>query len=394
MKNIRKSPPFINSLFFMMLVLLITSCGTSSEPQQETLEASNEQPADRVSFTSEQLEVAGIVLGKAEMRPVSGAIYANGMLDIPPQSLASVSVPIAGYVKSTELLEGSKVNKGQVIATLDGPEYIQLQQDYLDTKSNADYLQLEYERQQELARENVNAAKILQKAESDYKRARAKLRSIGEKLKMLDINPVTLNDGNLSNTIRLRSPISGYVTEVNVSIGKNVSPSDVLFEIVDTEHLHAEITVYEKDISNIEEGQRILFTLVNEAKEREAEVYLIGREISDDRTVRIHGHLKEKNPKLLPGMYLKAKIYVDDREALTLPEAAVIDFEGQSYTFVVSGENNENGNTSFQMVPIEQGISTDGFTEITLSEGRNIQNEAFVLEGAYDLLSKMQNSDE
>lgn len=293
----------------MMLVLFTVSCGSSTpESEQETPEASNEQPDNRVALTSQQFEVAGIELGKAEMRPVSGAVYANGMLDIPPQNLATVSVPIAGYVKFTELLEGSKVNKGQVIATLEGPEYIQLQQDYLDTKSNADYLQLEYERQQELARENVNAAKVLQKAESDYNRARAKLRSIGEKLKMLNINPATLNDGNLSGTISLRSPISGYITKVNVSIGKSVTPSDVLFEIVDTEHLHAEITVYEKDITNIEEGQKILFTLANETKEREAEVYLVGREISADRTVRIHGHLKEPDPKLLPGMYLKAKI--------------------------------------------------------------------------------------
>jgi len=194
------------------------------------------------------------------------------------------------------------------------------------------------------------------------------------------------------------SPINGYVTEVNVNIGKFVNPTDVLFEIVDTEHLHAELTVFEKDVPKLKIGQKVRFTLANETKERTAIVYLIGREISTDRTIRIHCHIDKEDKDLLAGMYLKAIVETSGALVAALPDEAIVDFQGKKYIFVpTSGEHAEGKNEEierkhFAMTEIQVGYSEDGYTEILPSDGLDVNTEV-VVKGAYSILSKMKNSE-
>ncbi len=178
--------------------------------------------------------------GKVEQRNVSGVIKANGMLDIPPQNLVTISAPLGGFIKSTELLQGMRVRKGQIVAILEHPDYIQLQEDYFVNKSQLDFLLIEYQRQQELAKENVNALKTLQQSRSNYFGTKAKVEGLQAKLKLINIDATELEKGKIKSTINLYSPIAGFVTQVNVNIGMYVNPTDVMFRIIDTEHLHAE----------------------------------------------------------------------------------------------------------------------------------------------------------
>lgn len=186
---------------------------------------------------------------------------------------------------------------------LQNADYIQLQQDYVDNKSQLEFLEAEYKRQQELAKENVNSQKILLQSKTQYQSMLAKVSGLKSKLSLLGISSTQIESGNFQSTISLTAPISGYVTQVNVNIGMFVNPTDVMFKIVDTEHLHAELTVFEKDVPKLKIGQKVRFTLANETVERIATVYLIGREIGEDRTVRIHCHLDKEDGELLPGMY-------------------------------------------------------------------------------------------
>ena len=248
------------SLFFIGIIL--TSCGSKTEEvtQNEQLETEN----NTIEFTSQQYKVADVTIGTIEMKALSGAIKVNGMLDVPPQNLVSVSVPMGGFLKSTELLQGMKVTKGQVIAIIQNAEYIQFQQDYLDNKSQLEFLEAEYKRQDELSKENVNSQKTLLLAKTQYQSMLAKVSGLKAKLNLLGINTNQIESGNFQNTITLTAPIGGYVTQVNVNIGMYVTPTDVMFKIVDTEHLHAELTVFEKDITKIKEGQKVRFTLAND----------------------------------------------------------------------------------------------------------------------------------
>ena len=386
MKSIHK---ILNLVVF---AFILQSCSQTPDKKEDVIVKEAEH-GNETSLTPEQYKTAQIVTGNIEMKELSGTIKVNGMLDLPPQSLVSISTPFEGMVKSTEMLQGMKVKKGQAVVVLQHPDFVQIQQDYLDYKSSLAYLKLEYERQQELAKENVNAKKTVQKAKSEYQSMQARVQGLKVKLNLMNVNIPNLEKGNIKSTLTLYSPINGYVTEVNTNIGATASPSDILFEIADTEHLHAELTIFEKDVPKLKIGQKVRFTLANETKERMATVYLIGREISKERTVNIHCHLDQEDGQLLPGMYLQALVESGSRKVAALPEKAIVEFEGSKYVFI-EGKKKDKELRHFEMIEIIAGVTELGFTQVSATSNIDLSKERIVLNGAYDLLSKIKNSEE
>jgi cobalt-zinc-cadmium efflux system membrane fusion protein len=377
--------------------MLVLSCGGNDKaPEKITKEDSTRHEEElEVELTPEQAITAGVTTGPVEYRTLSGTIKVNGNLDVPPQQMVSISAPMGGFLKYSEMLQGQHVTKGQLIATLQDPSYIQLQQDYLDAISQQEYLEAEYKRQEELAAENINARKTLQQAKANYLSMQAKAAGLKAKLKLVNINPAQLEKGEIQSTINLYAPISGYVTEVNVNLGKYVNPTDVMFEIVDTEHLHAELTVFEKDVPSLKSGQKVRFILGNETTERMATVYLIGREISAERTVRVHCHLDKEDKNLLPGMYLTAFVETKNMRLPAVPEQAVVNYEGTDYIFIV--DNNAHGNKEagnhYKAIPVKTGIKELGYVELVLPREFDITHIQVITKGAYDLLGKMKNNE-
>lgn len=376
------------SVIMITVVAVLASCKGSTKEQAPAKEETHaENTPDTVELTSAQSQTIGLQLGKLTPRQISGAVKVNGLLDVPPQQLVSIAVPMGGFIKNTALLQGMPVKKGQVIATLENMDYIQLQQDYLDQKSQLEYAKVEHERQQELSRENVNALKTLQQAKATHQSLSVRVNALKEKLKLLNINLPALENGTIQPAISIYAPISGYVTQVNVNIGQFVNPQDVLFRIVNTAHLHAELTVFEKDVPRLKEGQKVRFTLANETTERTATVHLIGREISEERTIRVHCHLDQEDLQLLPGTYLQAMIETGAMPVKALPDDAIVSFDNRHYIFAQSGPSR------FAMVPVQKGNSEMGYTEVT-PQGELDINTPVVVKGAYDLLAKLKNSEE
>lgn len=372
------------------MALFIAGCGSGEKP----VAAEEHRVAENsVELTAGQYKTVDIQMGSVEMKSLSGTIRVNGMLDVPPQNLVSISSPFGGTLKNTELLQGMKVRKGQVVAMIQNPEFIDVQQDYLDFKSQLEYLKLEYERQEELAAGNANAKKTVQKAKSEYESMRARVNGLKARLQLMNIAVSSLEKGHIQNSAPLHSPINGYVTQVNTNIGAYVTPSDVLFKIADTDHLHAELTIFEKDVPKVKVGQKVRFTLANEDKERTATVYLIGREVGSDRTVNVHCHLDKEDRELLPGMYLKALIESGSTKVSALPNSAIVNFEGASYIFV-EGKANHTGEHLFEMMEVKTGVSELGYTEVILPSNRNWKTAKIVVNGAYDVLSKLKNGEE
>ncbi len=384
---------------------IFAACGSRGGEPTEVATTPEEATAnDVVELTSAQYKNAGIELSKVALKQISGTFKANGMLDVPPQQKVSISVPMGGFLRKTDLLEGKYVKKGELIAVIENPDFIQMQQDYLDAKSQLEYAKADYERQQELAKENVNAQKTLQQSKAIYYSLVAKMNGLREKIKVSGLSITAVEEGNIRSSVNIYAPISGYVTEVNANIGKYVTNTDVLFEIVDTKHLHAELTVFEKDVPRLKIGQTVRFTLANETKERTAKVYLIGREISADRTVRIHCHIDDEDNQLLPGMFLKALVESGANNVPALPNEAIIDYQGEKYIFIVPHDVQEKspvvkdtsaiGDNHFTMMPVQIGNSELGYTEVLFPETFDVANTQVVIKGAYALLSKMKNSEE
>lgn len=369
---------------FLLMALAIMSCKSNPAEVPDTEAAAVKE----ITLTPEQLKTVGIQTGTLQTLEMGGSIRCNGMVDAPPQNLVSVSVPIGGIVRNTEMLQGMRIHKGDVLAVLEHPDYIKLQQDYLEQHAALTLAESEYSRQQELSAGNINARRDLERAEAAVLTARARTSAGAAQLQLLGLSPESIRANGIAKSIRVTAPISGYVTKVNVNVGKFAAPNDVLFELVDTEHLHVELTVYETDLPRVREGQTIRVLIQGQDDSvRTAKVYLIGREIHTDRTVRIHGHLDKEDPHLLPGMFVKAEIETGTHTTKALPDAAVVSYSGKSYVFVA-----ESGNR-FVPVDVTTGLHSNGFTEVRLPEGVGADAK-FVTTGSYALLGVMFNAEE
>jgi len=366
--------------------LVVFACSAPS--QKEASSAAMEKKSNEVVLSDEQFKSIKIQLGSVESRSLSASIKANGMLDVPPQNLVSISAPLGGFVKSTELLQGMHIKKGQVVVVLEHPDYIQLQQDYLDNKNQLEFLEQEYSRQLDLSKENVNALKALQHSKSSYLSTKAKVEGLKAKLKLVNINPTDIESGEIKNSVNVVSPISGFVSQVNVNIGMHVNPTDIMFRIVDTDHVHAEAQVFEKDIPKLKVGQLAHILLSNEIKERSAKVFLIGKEITPERTVRVHCHLEGEDANLIPGTYFSAIIETGLNSVSALPADAIVNFEAKHFVFIEKDAVAHR----YELLEIKTGASDGGYMEID-SQLNDFKNK-IVVRGGFELLNTLKNVEE
>ncbi|MCU0357105.1 MAG: efflux RND transporter periplasmic adaptor subunit [Cyclobacteriaceae bacterium] len=366
--------------------LMLTACSTKESAPAGAIDISENPHVDEIVITKAQFEAAGMKLGLLEQQTFDKHIKANGYIDVPPERKASVSVKFGGFVKTLSILPGDKVKLGAVLFTLENPEYLQLQQDYLETRALLTYLQSDYERQKALASENIASQKNYLKAESDYLVAKARLEGLREKLRMISINMERLDKGNIEPVVNLYSPINGFISKVNITRGVFVAPADVAVEIVDTDHMHTELLVFEKDVADIRKGQKINFQVTGSLVKHTGEVYLVGRTIeSDTRTVNIHGHIHEEESisDLLPGMYVEATIDVASVQRPVLPAEAVVSIDNVQYALVLLRETPDE--YRFKRLEVTTGQFNNQWIEIV--NASSIQPDTkFLVKGAFNLV--------
>lgn len=373
-----------NLLKLISISMMIFACGSKTEETNTNKESAE----NSVTLTDVQAKSAALTFRKLELKTISSSIKVNGKIDVPPQNLVSVSVPMGGFLKSTKLLPGMHLSKGEVIATLEDQQYIQLQEDYLTTKSKLELAELEYNRQKDLNQSKASSDKLFQQARASFQSLKISQSALSEKLRLININPKTLNENNITKSIQLYSPFSGYVSKVNVNIGKYVNPSDVLFELVDPRDIHLNLNVFEKDLIQLAVGQKVVaFTNSRPDKKYDCNIILISKDIASDRTAEVHCHFDKYDKELLPGMYMNAEIDLKNSKSLAIPEESVVSFEGQNYLFVKTNKKN-----TFELREAEIGNTENGWTEVLNSE--IFENQQIVLNGSYGLLMALKNKSE
>ena len=370
------------------LTLLVVALGCAS-PQKEKAPMQAETVVTEVQLSKEQIANAGIEIGKPVLSDVSNTLKVNGVVDVPPQNIVSVSFPMGGYLRSTKLLPGMHVNRGEVIGIIEDQSLVQLQQDYLVTKSRLQYLAKDYDRQKMLQENKVNAEKQFQQVSSDYQSAQVMLKGFAEKLRLIGINPESLSDAKLSRSVAIRSPINGYVSKVNVNIGKYVNPTDVLFELINPADIHAALTVFEKDINKVRVGQKVSIRFVDDPERSyEGDVLIFTRNVDENRSGIVHCHFDKMPSNLMPGMFLNATIFLDNVKALTVPEDAVVRFGGKLYVFEAIGSDR------FNMLEVEVDSTASNNRLAIQNQQIPLENKTLVTKNAYAVLGKMKNTAE
>lgn len=370
-------------IYSLVVITLLMSCGA----KKNTVESEVATDESTITLTDVQLKNAGIVTGKIAQQQVSSILKVNGKIDVPPQNMISISVPLGGYLKTTKLLPGQHVSKGEVIAVMEDQQYIQLQQDYLTAKAKIGYLENEYQRQKDLNASKASSDKVFQLAEADYRTQKVLITALGEKLQLAGINPSKISETSITRSINIYSPINGFVSKVNVNIGKYVSPTEVLFELINPTDIHLALKIFEKDVDKLFIGQKLIaYTNNQPEKKHECEVLLIGKDLSADRNTDVHCHFEDYDKTLIPGTYMNAEIKVTNAKAYVLPSDAVVRFENKQYVF------NQIADKQFQMVEVQTGETNEGIIEI--KNGDALATKNIVQKGAYTLLMSLKNKTE
>ena len=371
--------------FFIVFVLLLAGC---SSKKQAITESKDPVAEDMVFMTDAQVRNAGIETGKATAQTINTTLKVNGMVDVPPQNIVSVSFPMGGYLRSTKLLPGMHVGRGDVIAVIEDQALIQLQQDYLVAVAKLVFLQQEFERQKLLNENKVNADKVYQQARADYSSQKVIVKGYSEKLKLVGINPATLSEENVSKSVTVHSPINGFVSKVNVNIGKYVTGTDILFELINPDDMHAALTIYEKDITRVKIGQQVQVSFVDDPSSvYNCKIILVTKNVDESRSALVHCHFETQPKNLLPGMFLNATITISHANVLTLPEDAIVRFENKQYVYELAGKN------EFRMIEVQTGVVENGRIEVS-SGVDALGGGTFVTRNAHAILSKMKNASE
>jgi len=372
----------ILKIAFLFFIIIMVSCKNSKteEIPVDIIKKDN----SLVEITSSQFENSKMELGKISKQLFTETIKTNGYIDVPPANRAKVSAIIGGYVKKSPLLVGDRVTKGQLLLTIENPDFIEIQQNYLEISEKLTYLKSEYNRQKILFDENITSKKNYLKAESDYKSSVALLNGLAEKLKMININPLNVKAGKITSMAPIYAPISGSVTAVYTNVGEFMNASDVLLEIINNEHKHLELIVFEKEILKIREKQLILFKIPESSSEKyKAKVYLVGKSIDKNRTVRVHGHLENEDVPFIVGMFVEAEIITNSIKKQALPIEAVLEKDGEYFVLVLKEKNNKT--YKFEKIKVEIGEKNEDWIEILDNSLENIQ---ILTKGAFLPLEK------
>lgn len=371
--------------YFFIISLFIASCSNQKNSSEEN---KTEAPENVVQLTDAEIKTAGIQIGKPTKGITSSFLKVNGLIDVPPQNIVSVSFPVGGYLLSTKLLPGMKISKGQVLAEMQDQSLIQMQQDFLVAKAKVNFLQKEYDRQKLLNATKTSSDKVFEQTESEFQTQKVLMNALREKLRMVHIEGSSLNENNIRRSVMIYSPISGYVSTVHVNIGKYVNPSDVLFELINPGDLHLAVKVFEKDIPYIQVGQKLKVNLVNSPEKTfDAQIALVSKNLDDDRSALVHCHFLNATDELLPGMFANAAIEIKNRQGIIVPEEAVVRWGDQNYIFI------QKVNLKFEMIPVEIGNPVNGNIDIK-SSALDLMRQTLIIKNAYAVLMKMENKSE
>lgn len=342
-----------------------------------------------VSLDQDQLKQANLKMATLENGTASIEVHLNGKIDVPPTAIASVSLPMGGYIQDINLIPGNFVKKGITIATIKDLQFVQLQEDYLTAKSKAVYLSQDMDRQKLLLQQDAVSKKAFQLLQSEFNTNAIALKGLAEKLQLINIDPTSLTLDKISSKVNLVAPISGYVTKVNINRGKYVAPTDILLELIDPNDVHAAITVFEKDITMFKEGMKGKVVLANEPNKVYAvAVMAASRSLDEDKSGLLHCHFINPPKNVAPGMFLTADFSIQNTTAIVVPIDAIQRFQGIDYIFI------QKSNNEFEAKQVSIGSINKTSAAILNPEAVEWIGKNVVVSNAYSLLGKLMNKTE
>lgn len=383
MKTFRSQ--FTPNLWMLLVVIFAFGCTSPESELSDTIQVEAEEDA-QITITKEQFEKMKMEWGNPVMQEFSEELTVQGMVKVPVESAFDVSAIYGGFVSDFKLLEGQAVRKGQVLFYLENPEFLILQQTFLEEKSQLNYLQADYERQKLLFGEQISAEKNYLKAEADYQSTLAKVESLRHQLRLINLDGEKLTPATIRSKVPVLAPITGYVAEIFAVTGAFLPASGKAISLFNKDHLHIELNVFEKHAVLIQTKQKITFNLPDHpSKSYPGEVLMVGQSINDARMINVHAELlgKSSSGLLVPGMYVQAKIALDPQEGWSVPTTAVVVSDEQSYV-LIQKSSDETG-FKLEKIKVQTGRISGDFIELMPDENLS-ETTKLLVKGGFNLL--------
>jgi len=375
---------------------IFTSCGEKKEPKSNEKntaekESTSASTPTEVMISQAQYEALDIQKGSLQSRVMNGYVEVNGELEVPPQSEASVTTVFGANITKILVIEGENVKKGQTLAYITHPDIIEIQSEFLNSYNDMELKEKEFERQEKLYKAGVGSGELYQRSEATLKSAKGRYNGLRSQVEILNLNPSTILNGNIQRNVPLVSPIEGAIQKVNIKTGQFVEAQTNLFEIVNTHHVHVDLRVFEKDVSKVKQGQTVKFTVESlPGTELTAEILSISKTFENDpKALHAHAEIENKPENLIPGMYVRGRILISDKEITALPEDAIVRDNGKYFIFTVEKEGND---WSFKPVEVRTGTQDAGWIQVDLLNPIS-ENAEITYNNAYYLMAEMQKGE-
>jgi len=376
-----------------MLIFALSACNQKPEAstEQEKSEMKSESGLTAVMLTAQQFNSLKMKVDTLTKHKFSSVVVANGQLEVLPQNEASVTTIIGANITSIEVYEGKKVNKGQVLAYLSHPDLLNLQTRYLNSWSQLQYVEKDYQRQKKLYEEQIVSGKDFQKIQSDFLSLTGEVKNLEAQLKLLKLDPEKIKQGDIVEQVPVISPINGFIEKVNVKTGQYAEPQMQMFEVINNDHIHADLMVFEKDIHKVKEGQNVTFSIESVPGETlSAKIFAVGKSFEQNpKAVHVHAEIENKNGLLISGMYITGRISTGEEYAYAVPEEAIVYEDGKQVIFIA-----EQDKDSWKFNPLEviTGQKENGIVEIQLLSPLK-KGTLVAMNNAYYLLSEMKKGE-
>ena len=356
----------INIAFILITLFTLSACNnnTSTANHQEAEEEHHHEEENTTTLTQTQIKTVDIRLGHIEQKALTATLKANGVLSVPADHQAKVSTIYTGIIQSVKVEIGTYVHKGQVIATISNPDFLQQQQRLLTVNSQIELAQQELDRQQILYEGNAGTGKNLQAATTQLRTLRTEKAALEEQIRLMGLNPKTLTNEGMQSTLAVVAPISGNISAVYTNNGAYVDASTPIVEIIDNSSLHLHLQVYERDLPYIKVGQQVHFNPTNNTSgEYDAQVYNIAASFENEsKSIIVHCHIEGDKQGLISGMNVTGVISLDKETAPAVPNDAIVEDSGKSYIFVIT--HTDDKETTFEKIEVAKGASESGYTAI------------------------------
>lgn len=362
------------SLAIITIGLFLGSC---QEKQNTEVKKSNLIEITKNQFKSENME-----LGEPTTKTFSENIKFNGIIEPKPKGKAMISLPFMGMISQIYFTVGQKVKQGQILFDISGTPFIDLQKEFAESSAILKRLESDYNRIKELFDENIGSQKEVIQAESSFKAEKAKYTALKLKIQKIGLDYKKIENGFFYNSFPIKSPINGYITNINATIGQYIEQQTIIVEIVDNTQFQLKFSVFEKDLNKLKIGLILHFNLMeNDNKPFTAQITSIGKSINNEtKAIDCFAEIENLNSiNLVNNQFFEGQIDVDSFSATALPLDAIIKSENGNY--ILSLEKQTNESYFFKKIEVDTGSENNGFIEIKkLPELKQI-----IVKGIYNL---------